>query len=48
MGVGVSTNGSVSSEQLISDEQAKTIARLWATESPQMMLFVRSGRSIRR
>lgn len=43
MGVGVSTNGSVGSEQLISDEQAKTIARLWATESPQMMLFVRSG-----
>jgi hemoglobin len=43
MGAGVSTNGRVGSEQLISDEQAKTIARLWATESPQMMLFVRSG-----
>ena len=43
MGTGVSTNGEVAARQPITDEQAKTIARLWATESPQMMMFVRSG-----
>lgn len=43
MATGMSTNGKVGAPQPISDEQAKTIARLWATESPQMMLFVRSG-----
>jgi hemoglobin len=39
----LSTNGSVSTDQLITDEQAKTIGRMWATENPQMMAFVRTG-----
>lgn len=43
MAPGLSTNGSVSGNQVITDEQAKTIARLWATENPQMMAFVRTG-----
>jgi hemoglobin len=43
MAPGLSTNGSVSGNQVITDEQAKTIARLWATENPQMMIFVRTG-----
>jgi len=43
MGTGVSTNGDIVSRHPITDEQAKTIARLWATESPHMMMFVRSG-----
>lgn len=43
MAAGLSANGRVGSEQLIGDEQAKTIGRLWATESPLMMAFVRSG-----
>jgi hemoglobin len=43
MAPGLSTNGSVSTDQLITDEQAKTIGRMWATENPQMMAFVRTG-----
>lgn len=39
----VGTNGQVAARQPISDEQAKTIAYLWATESPMMMMFVQSG-----
>jgi hemoglobin len=44
MSSGVRTNnGTITSRHPITDEQAKTIARLWATESPHMMMFVRSG-----
>jgi hemoglobin len=43
MGAGLSTNGVSGSTQVITDEQAKTIARLWSTESPHMLTFVRSG-----
>lgn len=43
MGAGLSTNGVSGSTQVITDEQAKTIARLWSTESPHMLSFVRSG-----
>lgn len=43
MAPGLSTNGRTSTQQVINDEQAKTIGRLWATENPQMMAFVRSG-----
>jgi hemoglobin len=43
MAIGTSTNGKVGSGQLITDEQAKTIARLWASESPEMSAFVESG-----
>ena len=43
MAPGLSTNGKVSTDQLITDEQAKTIGRMWATENPQMMAFVRTG-----
>ncbi|CAN5922197.1 hypothetical protein BH23ACT10_BH23ACT10_11080 [soil metagenome] len=43
MGAGLSTNGVAGSTQVITDEQAKTIARLWSTESPHMLTFVRSG-----
>jgi hemoglobin len=43
MAPGLSTNGSVGTDQLITDEQAKTIGRMWATENPQMMAFVRTG-----
>ncbi|HSK98022.1 MAG TPA: hypothetical protein VK891_15465, partial [Euzebyales bacterium] len=39
----MSTNGGVGTAQLITDEQAKTIGRMWATENPQMMAFVRTG-----
>ena len=43
MAPGLSTNGGVGTAQLITDEQAKTIGRMWATENPQMMAFVRTG-----
>jgi hypothetical protein len=43
MAPGLSTNGNVGTDQLITDEQAKTIGRMWATENPQMMAFVRTG-----
>jgi hemoglobin len=43
MAPGLSTNGSVGADQLITDEQAKTIGRMWATENPQMMAFIRTG-----
>jgi len=43
MATRVSPNGAMTSDQVIKDEQAKTIARLWATENPMMMAFVRSG-----
>jgi hemoglobin len=43
MAPGLSTNGNVSTDQLITDEQARTIGRMWATENPQMRAFVRTG-----
>lgn len=39
----VSQNAVVETRRLITDEQAKTIAHLWATENPDMMQFVQSG-----